>query len=207
MFLWTSQWRLIQRTHWIFQPSPHSHQAVDLFFSSSWCFFKHVKQTHVPFPSPNRQALHVGLSPGWHQLCFLTFLVVFSKEFKVGVIYLFVLQMFSAAEGWSVLARQPGKRAWLLPELYFFWRNMFLQLWVWKFYSHWLCVVFLSSWRIWPLLSFHAVWDKYLPKPTGSSPNPMPLGKQNAPLLYSYNVQAQSKHWMLHPLNALKFEY
>lgn len=82
MFLWTSQWRLIQRTHWIFQPSPHSHQAVDLFFSSSWCFFKHVKQTHVPFPSPNRQALHVGLSPGWHQLCFLTFLVVFSKEFK-----------------------------------------------------------------------------------------------------------------------------
>lgn len=31
--------------------------------------------------------------------------------------------------------------------------------------------------------------------------------KENAPLLYSYNVQAQSKHWMLPPLNVFKFEY
>lgn len=123
MFLWTSQRRLIQRKHWIFQPSPHSHQAVDLFFSSSWWFFKHV--TYVPFPSPNRQALHVGHSPGWHQLCFLIFLVVFSKDYKAGVIHLYVLQMFSAAGGWRVLARQPGKLAWLLPELYLFCRNLF----------------------------------------------------------------------------------
>lgn len=66
------------------------------FFPSSSYFFKHVKQTDVPFPSPNRQALIVGQSPDWHQLWFLTFLAVFSKDYKAGVIPLCVLQMFSA---------------------------------------------------------------------------------------------------------------
>lgn len=31
-----------KKPHWIFQPSPYSHLAVDLFFPSSSCFFKYI---------------------------------------------------------------------------------------------------------------------------------------------------------------------
>lgn len=77
-----------------------------------------------PFPAPTGKPCNLGHSPDWHQLWFVTFLAVFSQDYKAGVIYLYVLQMFSAALILAVLARMPGKLAWLLPELYLFWRNM-----------------------------------------------------------------------------------
>lgn len=172
-FFWTSQWGLIRGKHWIFLPSPHSHQAVDHFFSSSWCFFKHVKE--MDFLSQSQQA-----SPDCGTLPRSASALVFNLPVRLQQ----RLQSRSdpplcLPDVLSNLRVQDslGSLSGCCLSCVYSEEMCSLQLWIWKPYTHWFCVVLLSSWRIWPLLIFHAVWDKYLPKPTGSPPNPMPLGR------------------------------
>lgn len=140
-----------------------------------------------------------GHPPNWHQLWFVTFLAVFSKTTKPDWLASTPSrhsQQLRVEAHWQASL---GSLDGCCLTCTIFWRNMLFAVMNLAI-LHTLILRYVSFfWQNVPWLSFYAVQDKCLPKPTSSPPDPMVFDKENAPLLCSYNVQAQSKHQMPHP--------
>lgn len=160
---------------------------------------------------PTAKACIVGHPKDEHQLWFVTFLGVLSTNYKAGVWLTSVPSRCSHQLKVEVCwqASLGSLHGCCLGCMYSE-ETQSLPLWIQQFYTQWFCIMFLSSYRMWPWLNFHADYFGI-----NAYPNPLifPLTWWHlVKRMLPYYILTMCKHKVITecsppPLMFFKFEY